>query len=139
MQRQQTQRVAFTIMHFKNDMKNLPQTEWIELRQKKNRGEKRKKKFISSDDDDKTMKWEKNAIRNENGESRFSLMMFRLWKAVMHRMWSGRNRWEEKKRQQKKQERLLFNKAKEQKSNCRNKSSNLLKVFFSCLTDVCGD
>lgn len=24
-------------MHFKNDMKNLPQTEWIEMRQKQNK------------------------------------------------------------------------------------------------------
>lgn len=47
-QRQEThcKRVAFTIMHFKNDMKNLPQTEWIELRQKQKGEEKERKNHL---------------------------------------------------------------------------------------------
>lgn len=91
-------RVAFTIMHFKNDMKNLPQTEWIELRQKKKRRREEKKgEKNSSRATTTTKRWNGRKTRSEMKTVNwdFRWWCFSIVYTVMHR--SGRNRWEGKK------------------------------------------
>lgn len=117
-------------MHFKNDMKNLPETEWIELRQKQ-KGEKRKihleRRRRQNDEmgekrDPKWKRW------NEIFADDVSIVY-----TVMHRMWSRRNRWERRKKKDSKRNKndYCLTSEKRQKSNCRNKSRNLLGFLLA--------
>lgn len=70
-------------MHFKNDMKNLPQTEWIELRQKQKKKLERatierEKEGKKEKVDSEWKRWNKIFVDDVS-----------IVYTVMHRMWNG--------------------------------------------------